>query len=83
MIYPISELPKVGDKIWSQDNPLHQKEPLECVGLVYDQDDTSIIYALFKNLDCPELNDKIENGIPFYCMFGYTDIESVIERMDD
>ena len=72
MIYPLSELPSIGDEVISADNPMAELEKLQCVNVVQDEEDPNIVYAYFINLDSPAMNDKEENGIHFYCMKGYS-----------
>ena len=72
MIYPLEELPSIGDHIISADNPTSELEKLQCVFIKPDDEDPNIVYAYFTNLDSPDMNDKEENGIKFYSIRGYT-----------
>ena len=56
MIYPLSELPSIGDEVISSDNPTADLEKLQCVNIVPDEEDPNIVYAYFINLDSPSLN---------------------------
>lgn len=71
MIHEFSEMPKLGEVVISTENPIAEKEQLQCVMLKPDDEVPSIVYAFFQNMDDDALNDKIEDGIRFYTMKGY------------
>lgn len=71
MIYPISELPKVGAQVVLKNDATLEDENLLCVSHMRDEDNDSIIYALFQNVDIPSYNIYEEQGMPFYSMRGY------------
>ena len=72
MIHCLDEIPSVGDEIISAENPMGEFEKLQCVLVKPDVEDPSIVFAFFTYLDSPDLNDKEEDGIKFYCMKGYS-----------
>lgn len=73
MIQRLSERPPIGAWILDDNNPWKELERLQCVGHMDDVDDPDIKYALFASED-ESKNDKMQDGIKYYTLRGYTDL---------
>ena len=70
MINNIADLPTVGQKVVTNENPTMEVEVLICVGVTQDPEVPEIMYAFLASEDDSE-NEHVENGMKYHKMLGY------------